>query len=345
MENTDKKPEGRDLLHLVYGDVTLGIHGSRDGAEFHYLFSYTAGGMESLVSGGMEWLYRPPRPCFWRASTDNDRGNGFVLKSGMWLAADQFIRCGKITIWVDGEKIPFPSAPENNKYTGRETASKVRIAYTYETVTVPPAQTEVFYEIDVRGAIQIRAHYHGMQGLPELPLFGMRFVMPTCADGFTYEGLSGETYPDRKAGGIPGIYKVKGLPVTPYLVPQDCGMHMDTAWVEIQRSRRLDNRKSVSGSAALRFQCEKAGCLRSPVCPIPHPNWKMPSIRRSCRRPDGPSLASSERSEEWEASTAGARMWRAHTELMRKTTSGTLLEFNREQKKKILFDQKKDGMS
>ena len=257
MENTDKKPEGRDLLHLVYGDVTLGIHGSRDGAEFHYLFSYTAGGMESLVSGGMEWLYRPPRPCFWRASTDNDRGNGFVLKSGMWLAADQFIRCGKITIWVDGEKIPFPSAPENNKYTGRETASKVRIAYTYETVTVPPAQTEVFYEIDVRGAIQIRAHYHGMQGLPELPLFGMRFVMPTCADGFTYEGLSGETYPDRKAGGIPGIYKVKGLPVTPYLVPQDCGMHMDTAWVEIQRSRRLDNRKSVSGSAALRFQCEK----------------------------------------------------------------------------------------
>ena len=164
MENTDKKPEGRDLLHLVYGDVTLGIHGSRDGAEFHYLFSYTAGGMESLVSGGMEWLYRPPRPCFWRASTDNDRGNGFVLKSGMWLAADQFIRCGKITIWVDGEKIPFPSAPENNKYTGRETASKVRIAYTYETVTVPPAQTEVFYEIDVRGAIQIRAHYHGKIG-------------------------------------------------------------------------------------------------------------------------------------------------------------------------------------
>lgn len=175
----------------------------------------------------------------------------------MWLGADQFIRCGKITIWVDGEKIPFPSAPENNKYTGRETASKVRIAYTYETVTVPPAQTEVFYEIDGRGAIQIRAHYHGMQGLPELPLFGMRFVMPTCADGFTYEGLSGETYPDRKAGGIPGIYKVKGLPVTPYLVPQDCGMHMDTSWVEIQRSRRLDNRKSVSGSAALRFQCEK----------------------------------------------------------------------------------------
>ena len=74
MENTDKKPEGRELLHLVYGDVTLGIHGSRDGAEFHYLFSYTA--------GGMEWPYRPPRPCFWRAFTDNDRGNISGQKGG-----------------------------------------------------------------------------------------------------------------------------------------------------------------------------------------------------------------------------------------------------------------------
>lgn len=36
--------------------------------------------------------------------------------------------------------------------------------------------------------------------MPELPAFGMRFVMPTKADGFVYEGLSGETYPDRKAG-------------------------------------------------------------------------------------------------------------------------------------------------
>ena len=45
--------------------------------------------------------------------------------------------------------------------------------------------------------------------MPELPAFGMRFVMPTKADGFVYEGLSGETYPDRKAGGIHGIYEVE----------------------------------------------------------------------------------------------------------------------------------------
>lgn len=256
MENTDRRPDGQGLLRMVYGDVTLGIHGSGAKGDFHYLFSYAAGGMESLVSGGMEWVYRPPRPCFWRASTDNDRGNGFVLKSGMWLAADQFIRCGQIRIMVDGKEIPFPSAPENNKYTGQETASEAEIVYSYETITHPSVQVDVSYRISGSGVIHVRVHYHGKKGLPELPVFGMRFLMPTCADGFTYNGLSGETYPDRKAGGVPGVYEVSGLSAAPYLVPQDCGMHMDTSWVEVQRSRTLDNRRGAARPASLRFQAE-----------------------------------------------------------------------------------------
>ena len=51
-------------------------------------------------------------------------------------------------------------------------------------------------------------------------------------------------------------YEVKGLPVTPYLVPQDCGMHMDTQWVQVRRSRVLDNRRQGACAQALRFQLE-----------------------------------------------------------------------------------------
>ena len=51
-------------------------------------------------------------------------------------------------------------------------------------------------------------------------------------------------------------YEVKGLPVTPYLVPQDCGMHMDTQWVKVRRSRVLDNRRQGACAQALRFQLE-----------------------------------------------------------------------------------------
>ena len=82
---------GTGLLQVIYGDVTLGVRGTYRGAEFHYIFSYAAHGMESLAIDGREWLYRSPRPTFWRAATDNDRGSGFPLKSGMWLGAGMFL--------------------------------------------------------------------------------------------------------------------------------------------------------------------------------------------------------------------------------------------------------------
>lgn len=246
-----------EMLQVVYGDVTLGVHGSFQGREFHYIFSYAAGGMESLVTGGKEWLYRAPKPAFWRAVTDNDRGSRFPIKSGMWLAADTFISCIGAAVAVDGDEITLPAAPENNKYTGHETAEKVKITYTYETITCPATQVTVSYEVEKDGAIRVEVHYHGKEGLPQLPVLGLRFQMPTCGDKYIYEGLSGETYPDRKAGGIPGVYEIEGLPVTPYLVPQDCGMHMDTKWVEVYRSSVLDNRNRKEEMTALRFEAEE----------------------------------------------------------------------------------------
>ena len=125
---------------------------------------------------------------------------------------------------MDGQEIAIPLAPANNKYTGKETCDRFEIVYTYKTPTVPVTEVTVTYTVETDGRIHVQADYCGKQGLPELPVFGMRFLMPTAAERYTYEGLSGETYPDRMAGGIPGVYEVQGLPVTPYMVPQDCGM-------------------------------------------------------------------------------------------------------------------------
>lgn len=252
-------------MRAVYGDCSLGLHGQ----GFDYIFSYGAGGMESLVKNGREWLYRAPKPTFWRALTDNDRGNGFHLRSGMWLAADQFVRCNKVEVQVDGEDRRQPDPLGNNRYNGTETCDEARIRYTYETITVPAATVEVSYLVEAGGRITVQVHYHGQEGLPQLPVFGMRFVLPTLAEGYTYEGLSGETYPDRMAGGIPGIYEVKGLPVTPYLVPQDCGMHMESKWVRIRPGGSMSN--VTKGPLAL--SPEKAGsegdCLEIRMQEVP----------------------------------------------------------------------------
>ncbi len=97
-------------------------------------------------------------------------------------------------------------------------------------------------------------HYNGVQGLPEFPVFGMRFIMPTLADKYLYKGLSGETYPDRKAGAKEGIYEINDLSLTQYLVPQECGMRMDTEWLEVTRHTTLDNSRTDSLSQILRIE-------------------------------------------------------------------------------------------
>ena len=240
-------------FRIVIGDVTIGIQGQ----DFAYIFSVGMGGMESLYKDGKEWLYRAPRPAFWRATTDNDRGNGFVFRSAVWSAADRFVRCVKVTARMDEQEISMPPAPENNKYNGDETCDRFEISYTYETPTVPVTEVTVSYLVESDGRIHVQVDYLGKRGLPELPVLGLRFLMPTAAEGYTYEGLSGETYPDRMAGGIHGVYEVQGLPVTPYMVPQDCGMHMQTKWLEIVRKTSLDNTDRGERSSRLKITAEE----------------------------------------------------------------------------------------
>lgn len=223
-------------LHVIYGDGTLGV----GGPDFHYIFSYERGGLESLKIKGKEWLYRTPAPTFWRATTDNDRGSGFNVKSAQWIGADYFQKCTGIDVTVDDHD--FDGLPlDNNHYSNEETADQVKIAYRFATLTVPSTMVTITYTVAAGGAITVHAHYTGKAGLPELPVFGVRMVMPTAASGYAYQGLSGETYPDRMAGAGHGTYQVKGLPVAKYLVPQENGMHMNTDWLTITRQTTQNN--------------------------------------------------------------------------------------------------------
>ncbi|MDE6929799.1 MAG: beta-galactosidase, partial [Lachnospiraceae bacterium] len=206
-----KEPDEERPFTVIRGDVNLGVKGR----DFHVIFSYAQHGIVSLVYKDREWVYRPALPAFWRATTENDKGNGFDKKSAMWAAADQFINC---TGWQVEEE-------EN----------QVSITYQYETCTNPAARVEVSYTVDASGAIRVDTHYFGREGLPALPLFGLRFVLPFSAARTEWQGLSGETYPDRKKGGRFGIWE--SCPEKPdYLVPQEYGCHMDTVWMKLYAS-------------------------------------------------------------------------------------------------------------
>lgn len=104
--------------------------------------------MESIVKNGYEWLYRCPKPTFWRALTDNDRGSRFHIKSGSWLASDMFIDCKKTEVIMDGE-LQKQYAPDNNSYGGDVAAGEIIVKYTYETVSNPVTTVIVSYAAKV----------------------------------------------------------------------------------------------------------------------------------------------------------------------------------------------------
>ncbi len=215
VENTQAPEESQaSPMKVIHGDINLGVKGD----NFSVLFSRADGGIVSLRYGGKEWIAgKPPMPTYWRATTDNDRGNGFNVASAQWLAADQLWRYNNTQIQVD------------------EAADKVTVTFTYGIPVVPATETKVVYEVTADGKIKVNAHYFGKPGLPGLPLFGMRFRFRSDVNAFTYYGRGPEeNYPDRASGARLGIFA--GTPqgnVSHYLKPQECGGRTQVRWLKV----------------------------------------------------------------------------------------------------------------
>ena len=196
--------KGKAPLRAAHGDGALGVRG----AGFEVLFSRVHGGPVSLRLGGREWLWRAPRPAYWRAPTENDMGCGFDAKSAIWAAAESGQTCGDLKV--------LEESPE-----------KVSVRYAYTSPAMAGLRADVTYTVEDTGRLTVCARCHGWAGRPSLPLFGLRFQTPEPVESVEWLGLSGETYPDRKKGGVFGWHR-EAPHIPAYLVPQECGCHADT---------------------------------------------------------------------------------------------------------------------
>ena len=194
----------RTPLQITQGDGAWGVKGE----NFEILFSISQAGPCSLRWGNTEWMWRGPRPAYWRAPTENDIGCGFPLRSGVWSAADQYQSCTDIQVL-------------------EQSPARFAIRYAFTAPVLPGLQTHVTYAVDKDGNLDVEVHYFGAPGRPELPLMGLRFATPVPVTRTEWMGLSGETYPDRKKGGVYGLHS-ETPHIANYLVPQECGNHQDT---------------------------------------------------------------------------------------------------------------------
>ena len=197
-------------LKIVHGDGNLGVSGK----DFEILFSHGQAGPASFRRGNVEWMWRGPRPAYWRAPTENDIGCGFPGRSAIWSAVETHQKC------VGREIL-------------EESGDRFAIRYTFSADVMPDLRTHVTYSVDRLGRMDVTVCYEGGESRPQLPLLGLRFATTKPVEQITWGGLSGETYPDRYKGAKAGRFtEVPHIPN--YLVPQECGNHMHTLWATFQ---------------------------------------------------------------------------------------------------------------
>lgn len=199
-------------MTVVVGDGNIGAHND----HFEVLFGHAERGIVSLKYDGVEYITRAPHPTYWRATTDNDRGNDQGFRCGFWYAASAFPR-------------------KKAEMTHREEDGKLIVTCTYRIAPATDAVTQVEYTVHPDGAIGVAVRYSGAEGLPELPILG--WTMKTGAEFSNlrfYGAGPEECYIDRRSGAKLGVYETTAEEaLSGYGVPQECGNHTDVRWAEL----------------------------------------------------------------------------------------------------------------
>ena len=206
-------------LQVVRGKVNIGVKGD----DFDCLFSLLNGGLVSYRYAGKEMIEAIPKPNFWRAPTDNDCGNLMQMRYAQWKIASMYIshRNGGM----------FDNVPT----TVEETEHSVTITYTYYMPTTPAAKCQVAYTVFGDGTVETKLTYDPVEGLPDMPEFGMMFKLNADYDNVEWYGYGPEeTYADRRHGAKLGIYKNKAADnMAKYLVPQECGNKVGVRYAKV----------------------------------------------------------------------------------------------------------------
>lgn len=192
------------------GPVGGGLHIVGNG--FTARFSNETGLLESYEAFGKPLLASPMRLNFWRAPTDNDKGNGMPARCSVW-------REPKVS-WQPPARLERGVA---------------EIVAAFE-LDVGKSRGEIRQRIYPDGTIHVSYTFEPKgEKLPEIPRIGMSCELVGEFDRVRWHGRGPhENYSDRKSGAFLGIYaaRVDDM-VHPYIEPQETGNRCDVRWLEL----------------------------------------------------------------------------------------------------------------
>jgi beta-galactosidase len=189
--------------------------------ETEWIFDLRRGSLSSWRFRGTELMRGPIVPDFWRAPTDNDRGNRMPVAlspwrgaAGTWHVTDMRIHMNRKYFYVVSEgKLPLGDS-------------------IYEITWLFLGSGDVV----VNPLLQPHA-----EGLPDLPRFGMRMTMPTEFDNLAWFGRGPqETYADRDDARV-GVYSGRVLDqyCADYSEPGESGNKVAVRWASLTNAKGI----------------------------------------------------------------------------------------------------------
>ncbi len=206
-------------LEIIPGSWNLGVRGD----HFEVLFSGIYGGLVSYRYAGQEMLKSMPLPNFWRAPTDNDRGNSMPARYAQWKIASLYLTHKNPL----NQSVMIPEIKMQGDH--------VQITFRYLLPTTPQAECQLTYRVFADGTIRVQLDYEPVPELGDMPEFGVMFRLDADYDQLQWYGLGpDETYSDRNRGARLDIHRTTVRDnLAQYLVPQECGTKTDVRWASL----------------------------------------------------------------------------------------------------------------
>lgn len=186
------------------------------GRTFSVTLDKKTGTLTSYEAAGHRLLTDGPVPNFWRAPTDNDKGNGQHTRNQTWR---------------DGARREVTDVTVRAL---RDKAVEIKVTGTLPT-TVESAYTTT-YTVFGNGEIKVDHTLHpGASSLPYIPEVGSMLFLPGRLENLRYYGRGPEeNHWDRNDGTDVGVHSgTVSDQWTPYIRPQENGNRTDIRWAAL----------------------------------------------------------------------------------------------------------------
>lgn len=190
------------LKKVIHGDGNIGIQ-----FEHTQLLFHKQKGLTSIQIDSQEILKSAPKPIFYRALTDNDRGCQLEMETSTWLNASLFQKV------IDFKII--------------ENSMCIQLIYTIKLASIQET-CKLIYTIFSDQHIEIHLHLPSNKHRELMPLFGLQFEFKKEYDQFIYFGKGPQdTYADRNQALTDFYTENTQTNYINYLKPQEHGNHCD----------------------------------------------------------------------------------------------------------------------